>query len=294
MIEKRTVFVLGAGASRPYLFPSGNELTNQVHDHLSQPSAIEELRSCCGFTEGEISSFRQALRYSGQTSVDAFLEHRPDLLEIGKAAIAYLLIKCENKPVLLNEMSGAWLRYIYGRMSSSFNDFCKNQVSFITFNYDRVLEEFLSTSLSNSYGKPLDECRTQLEQIPIIHLHGHLGALPWQSKNSRPFEPIINKQTMDVARHGIKIIHETPTVERDKDFQKGLNLLQNSEQTVFLGFGYNTLNMQRLGIEHTRAGAIGTGYGLTSRERAERETASQNKVRIVDSDCITLLRNLEW
>jgi hypothetical protein len=46
------------------------------------------------------------------------------------------------------------------------------------FNYDRSLEHFLFTALKYSSGKSDDECAGKLKTIPIIHLHGDLGALP--------------------------------------------------------------------------------------------------------------------
>ena len=79
MIEKETVFVLGAGASKPYQFPTGSELADKVYQELSQGATIDDMRAFCGFSGDEINDFRLALHYSGQTSVDAFLEHRPDL-----------------------------------------------------------------------------------------------------------------------------------------------------------------------------------------------------------------------
>jgi hypothetical protein len=51
-----------------------------------------------------------------------------------------------------------------------------------------------------------------LDRIPIIHLHGQLGQLPWQGDKGRPFYHGI-EATDDLlpAIQGIKIIHEDIT-----------------------------------------------------------------------------------
>jgi hypothetical protein len=43
------------------------------------------------------------LEESGQSSVDAFLERRFDLREVGKAAIAAMLVPCEGKRLLYGD-----------------------------------------------------------------------------------------------------------------------------------------------------------------------------------------------
>lgn len=295
MIEEPTVFVLGAGASVPFGFPIGSKLLSRVVGEIGQSQTVSELHSYCSFDGQEIARFKTALENSGQMSVDAFLEHREEFLEIGKASIALALIKFEQRQMLFGEAGGNWLKYLYGRMHSSFEDFGKNRVAFLTFNYDRTVEEFLFTALSNTYGKSPDECLAQLNQIPIIHLHGTIGTLPWQGGDSRPFEPIVNHDTLNVARKGIKIIHEATTDGRDKDFEKGLNLLLNAKRIVFLGFGYNSLNMERLGIRHAPITAVGTGFDLTPAEIADFVIASGGKIDIQPGfDCLTLFRSLRW
>ena len=295
MIEEPTVFVLGAGASVPFGFPVGSKLLTHVVGELGQSSTIDFLHSHCNFIVSDITDFREALKNSGQMSVDAFLEHRDDFLDIGKASIAFALMRYELRDMLFREAEGNWLKYLFGKMNSSFENFGKNRVSFLTFNYDRTVEEFLSTSLSNSYGKSPDECLTQLSEIPIIHLHGSIGNLPWQGGNSRSFEPVINPDTLDVARKGIKIIHEATTDGRDKDFERGLNLLQNAKRVLFLGFGYNSLNMERLGIIGVGITAIGTGVGLTAAEIRDIQAVAGGKIDIwPNMDCLNVIRDLRW
>ena len=137
------------------------------------------LKDAVGYSEGQISGFRDAFYYSGRNSLDAFLEHRTDLIEIGKAVIACLLINKENVERLFRFDGRHWLRYLYNNLNATFEEFGGNKLSIVTFNYDRAVEHFLFTSLKNSYNKSDEECAKALSAIPIIHLHGSLGLLPW-------------------------------------------------------------------------------------------------------------------
>ena len=62
-----------------------------------------------------------------------------------------------------------------------------------------------------------------------------------------------------------------------------------------MGFGYNSLNMERLGIKYAEVTAVGTGFGLTHAEIADFVIASGGKIDIQpDFDCLTLLRSIRW
>ena len=75
------------------------------------------------------------------------------------------------------------MQYLYQHLAvPTLEEFHQNDVGFITYNYDRTLEQFMLTALANTYGKDETTCAEILAHIPIIHLHGRLGYLPWQGK----------------------------------------------------------------------------------------------------------------
>src|SRR5262245_43457196 len=101
VLSKRTVFVVGAGASVPYGYPTGRDLVTEVLTSLAGTHNNRAfLESECEFTRHELNRFRDELLRSGKNSVDAFLEHRPDHLNVGKAAIANVLIQKESEESL--------------------------------------------------------------------------------------------------------------------------------------------------------------------------------------------------
>lgn len=187
---KRTVFVLGAGASAVFDFPVGKALFAQVCQNLHsikgrKSSLMKEFRTCISFSDEEIGDFCTQLQYSASTSVDAFLEHRTEFLDLGKAAMAFMLVRCESSDALWTFADANWLSFIFNRMNTPFEEFAATPISFITFNYDRSLEHFLHTSLQYKYRKDGKQCAAVLCKIPIIHLHGRLGYLPWQDDKGK-------------------------------------------------------------------------------------------------------------
>jgi hypothetical protein len=179
---KRIVFVLGAGSSAVFDFPVGQTLCQQVCSYVRVSGLLGRLlRDYTDFGENEIVRFCDELLMSAQPSVDAFLEHRQEFLDLGKAAMAVILIREEISSKLWGFVEANWMRYLFSRLGAPpFERFHEIPVSFITFNYDRSLEHFLCTTLQNRYGKTEAQCAAVLERIPIIHLHGRLGYLPWE------------------------------------------------------------------------------------------------------------------
>jgi hypothetical protein len=99
MIQSRTVLVLGAGASVPYGFPSGEELRRKVLRSLGLkpevPGSLLQLLNNAGFDHSHIQDFRTELLHANTTSVDLFLEKRPKFVDVGKVAIAAILLPLE-------------------------------------------------------------------------------------------------------------------------------------------------------------------------------------------------------
>jgi hypothetical protein len=297
VLRKKTVLILGAGASKPFGFPTGFELSRIMNGALQNGApgynALLEMERYPGQA---IDSFRVAFFYSGKNSVDAFLEHRPDFMEIGKAAIAAVLIPYESKAKLFAYEADNWLRYVFNNLGSSFDDFRMGAISFVTFNYDRTVEHFLFSSLQNAFNKTDDECSALLsEALPVVHLHGQLGSLPWQVKDGRGFAPHLDPATLRKGREGIKIIHEDIRDGRDKEFLRAKKLISGAQTILFMGFGYNKMNVERLGIRDLGKKALGTCIGMSNREKDYVVGISNNSIGLRDGDCLEFVRNhIAW
>ncbi len=251
MITRPVVLVLGAGASIPYGYPSGSELRQQIIDELSDGSEGAHgqtdhedvgLRKCLlanGFHERQIWEFARVLNDSQTMSVDVFLEQSSNFIDLGKQAIAWKLLQCDDKSRHFRQDDGRWYHYLWGLMEASFDDFGKNPVTIITYNYDLSLERHLLSRIAALYGKSSEESVAKLHEIKIIHLHGKVGNFC----RSRNFEDMTAYEVREAA-NDIKIVHES--IGTDVEYIEAREVMSTAKEIHFLGFGYNKTNLHRL------------------------------------------------
>lgn len=98
MAKAKTVLILGAGASHGYGFPVGSQLAQRILELRDD----EEASNGMSFGKQTIRDFVDAFRDAQSYSIDAFLGRRPEFVEVGKAAIAYILLTCEQTADLKN------------------------------------------------------------------------------------------------------------------------------------------------------------------------------------------------
>ena len=312
VIRTKTALVLGAGASRPYRFPLGKQLKDEIVSSLAPTANRAELAELTGVaTVNELERFFHSLRFSGLTSVDVFLESNPQFLDVGKFMIARTLIPFESVEELFvpfeTPVSSSghlprevnWYEFLWGRMmeDADFDSFGENQLSIVTLNYDRSLEQYLYMSLLNAFGKSEDEAAEKVAQIPIVHVYGKLGNLPWDGEPSRAYEPDTSLEKVSLASEGIKILHET--TGDSELFEEARRWLASSDRVVVLGFGFNQANVDRLGL-----GALTQSHNWASRkgiqdaelEGPKRSLASDNWTFVSHTyDCLDLLRrHIGW
>jgi hypothetical protein len=303
VITTPTVLVLGAGASHPYGFPTGERLKREICAAFYAPDTAAAQLLYPPFSEtAGFFEFREAFLKSGQPSIDAFLQHRRNFLNVGKLAIAYCLIPCESE-LHLYEMSdpargGDWYQYLSEKLDAPFERFGENRLSIITFNYDRSLEHYLLNALENSHAQRREECARALARIPIIHVHGQLGRRPYPEDGCRQYsQHLQDYREASEAAAGITLLHE----ETSGSLEHARELLTAAERIAFLGFGYHPVNVKRLAIDTANIASkfiIGTTRGLLGKEVQD----VQNRIHAAfgsllsvpqypDEDSLTLLRS---
>lgn len=266
MINKQTVFILGAGASVPYNYPTGIELKERIMNNIDfeitkEDKNTKEIQATKNllirgiYTENttKFINMKKNLLESRRSSIDAFLEHRPEFCDIGKLAIACELIECENA----RKGPWDWFEHLHDTELArcrSAEDYCQNDIDFVTFNYDRLLEHSLMGSLKSTYGKSEEKCADLIkENFKIVHVHGKLDNLPWEGDDGRAYgvKPASTEEWKKSA-NGIKIIHEK--IE-EKSFKKARELIKDAELLVFLGLNlHNTINIDRLNVKENLEG----------------------------------------
>lgn len=268
MIDIPVVLVLGAGASYPYGFPLGRGLC----DEALQPPKSNFKVALAGIDDAlamQLPEFQSELRSSRRTSVDVFLEARPEYESLGKLIIAYHLMRreVENKLYAVNNEEDWYQHLIEMMLTEGFDGFGHNNLAILTYNYDRSLEYYMFKMLKG-YGQSDAVCRTAMQGIPILHLHGQLGLLPELNGEGRSYKKNIDSNTLQHAAKGIRIVHDDSPKE-DGVFTEARTILSQAKHVIFLGFGYLDKNIARLKLDEHRTKHTsywGTGVGVTSSE----------------------------
>jgi hypothetical protein len=205
MITAPTLFILGAGASKPYEFPTGEGLRDDIVKNFAtdfdELDGGEKTDHKVMAREG-IKNFIKNFDNSSLKSIDKYLAVNPQNDKyIGKIAITLSILKHENKSCFNEKITDPkedWYKYLYNRMTEDFNKpddhkhFFENNVAFITFNYDRSLEYYLYNSLFHSFNQESNNIRNNIKSynpFKIIHVYGSVGLLSlmdWYSFDNTP------------------------------------------------------------------------------------------------------------
>lgn len=138
-----------------------------------------------------------------------------------------------------------------------------DNISFVSFNYDRCIEHYLPYSISNYYGVQLDRVRTLMPKLQIHRPYGIAGYLPWMGKSGDPshFE---HSSANALAEAAGLIRTFTEGVEKPDTLENMRNELSMAERVIFLGFAFHPQNMSILKCKLPQnAEFLATAQGLS-------------------------------
>lgn len=312
MIKEKTVFVLGAGASHPYGYPTGLELREEICFHFASDITAyfnEQYPSRQrGPATWQAEKFAETFFKSSTKSIDLFLARNPEFMARGKYSILFRIFTAEQKSRFREQMENKtqdWYSYLFERLTEDlvkkddYSLFCEKEVSFVTFNYDRSLEQFLYESLLNSFdGIGTMKIVEQLNRCRVIHVFGQIAGLDWQDLRSK-IEYGRDVNLVDVAQltKNLRIIYEE---EDNPELEESRKLISNARRIFFLGFGYAKENLEILKIPERLSKEqkiYGTALNFTKKEIQDihsifpsRSNLEPSYVHIEDLDCLMLLR----
>lgn len=277
---KCTLFILGAGASVDFGFPTGNILREElrrmypdmhikslsesvtrgkeiVHSDYrsfkaggtkSISSSILQTLEAVYALEPELSDFYDKFNNSPVYSIDEWLVNWPKLREVGCLILAYHILKAEaNSKVFRTE---TWAQYLMGLCGNTKEQFEETEFLVMTFNYDRSFEHFLYLTLLNKYAYDPQKAKKIVKDKVIHHIHGKLGALEWEEASEAEVikygEYRVPFDQLRAAANRIKVVHETD--HSDDLSQRARALIDWADNVVFLGFAYYRENLKKLKI----------------------------------------------
>jgi hypothetical protein len=315
MIKTNTLFILGAGASVPFGYPTGNDLRDEIlaimdyyEDDIDHGDDIDNNDIIDAYTKwylqknknmfvsNSLNIFKEKFEGSSDYSIDAFLEHRPEFMDLGKIYIARILISFEVDKKLRSIKDNRYI-HLFDRMKTSFGELGKNNISFITFNYDRSLEYFLSKAIEDKFTKSPKESAEMMKNFPIVHLYGQLDPLPWQEKNGREYSATKNlTHHLMAAPENIKLISNERDIDKSPEFKEAYKLIEEAKRIFFLGFSFDETNLGRLKIELMRSKLVqATAQGLKGAKRTWIENYFRSRcntnINLVQTDALSLLED---
>jgi hypothetical protein len=260
--------------------------------------------------QGEVAArFADALRDAEVDSIDSLLEKRPDLDKIGRLYIAAKILTAENSHRDSRPEGADWLNYLFGLLDwgGTLDTFTSNPVTFVTYNYDRRIEDRISRGLQSKYRATQEQLVEYWRRTPVIHLHGSVGTLE-KGENHVPFgarhrnragtiTEAVN-EFIDRAAEQIRVVHQANG--RAPEFVRAREALGNAGRIIFLGFSFGRVNVDRLGLDRINpsASVICSRFRMTD---AERDVLIREPFRKYglstpidpgdDSDCLKVLRN---
>ena len=298
MFTKNTVFVLGAGVSVPFGIPSGGKLLqiltgsadsteSDYNDVLMQHQILLEVLKKTSRDTQEVDDFVTALKNSGTPSIDTWLSYHKRHLNLGKLAIAAVIANAEEKSISAMFIRDDWYKWLFQNMLKdiiSLKDLAKgNRVNFITFNYDRMLEQKLSMYIQFHFGEEdpsLKQAVIEHFHNQIFHVHGYLGLKQNDAGSGfggLAFHHALNQlgqeRTDVIIDLAIKAreLSESILIIGEKPYERQLtmrirNSILEAENIIFLGFGYDERNLAALWINEkldaleARRSLTGTDY----------------------------------
>lgn len=276
MFEKKTIFVVGAGASKEFGFPLGWELRDQIRALLKidtrgpqwQGPGVQFLRDVARDKGREIldeyvvasKALYDNLPYF--KSIDDFLFQRqtqPRVVELGKLAIAKLILDREqnselketspNRRITDGTLKDTWLfafvvMLVRGRALHDLESLFDN-IGFVSFNYDRVLERFLTLAISEVCEVSQEVAiRLVSEKVFIHHAYGSLGPLPGFATKGPTLAFGARGGDLSWMAGGLKTYTES---QHQRDAEERLKAeIGAAERLIFLGYGFHPQNMTLL------------------------------------------------
>lgn len=299
MFNRKTVFIVGAGGSREVGLPMGEELKSQIAGLVNikfeyghtQKTGSHKITAALNFFcqqrgERDINPYLGAGRAIASAmpqaiSIDNFLHTHADderILLMGKLGIVSSILDAERASSIyctsedrlrFTNIAPSWhhtfTQMLLENVQKPQLENIFDDIAFITFNYDRCIEHYLSHAIANYSLLDLRASQEIVDRLTIIHPYGRVGWLPWQNgeTNGIDFGLEIHASQMIEVANQIRVF--TERVEEETTVDAMRQLIAEAELVVFLGFSYGSMNLELLNITEKQVPIqiIGTSYNIS-------------------------------
>jgi hypothetical protein len=264
IFSNKTVIVTGAGASKEYGYPLGNELRLQVTSILAS-GPFRALLKKQKYEDAFVDEFLELLKYStSHETIDSLLEHHPRFRNIGCLAIAYILLSQGHHGTIFP--AKGWYRRLFTELSLDTDTSPARNISFVTLNYEQSLQYYLQHSYKYDCSEAkYADAKRNIESIKHLYAHGTLGTFPRTPLSNNDKDAI----AIAVAQSMMLIFDN---VDETDPFRKAADEIAQAQNVVFLGLGYEMRTMRRLLGKYandTTKNFFGTVFKLPAARRNE-------------------------
>ena len=301
--QKKTVFIVGAGASYEVGLPIGSELTGIISNSLRQKDdsgyrtvlqdgtlseAIQMISQKHSYPYNALLEAARAISEAmpQAISIDNFLHTHAEndaIVLVGKLSIANAILKAEKASIIavkndtdqidFRSVADSWhktfCKILLENVQARSIEYLFDSVTFITFNYDRCIEHYMVQALKNYLRLTWGDAQELTNRLTVIHPYGQVGYLPWQSKSgpSVKFGHPTHATEIEAIASQIRTFTERMDDETTLEFMR--EEIRQAETLVFLGFSFGDMNMELMRIDEIGKSKLvfGTTYGVSEPNR---------------------------
>lgn len=285
------VFVVGAGASVEFGFPTGPILQQTIsrfyrrnlRDELDFDSRLVEILTPLTARYGiSYNEFLETAKWISESlslapSIDSFLETHSsgqDLIgDLGKFSIAAAIAEAEHRSSLFQDprnapdfttLASSWLGQMWKKgvtgVRNTKPESALANFRFVTFNYDRCIEQFIILAYCKYFRCNITDAIELLKLRPVEHVYGSLGPIDG-------YDSLFGQ-----VRSGAQLVHsiellKTYSEQVDTDTHTNItNIFSESDTVIFLGFSFASINRDFLKstiLDGSRKRVYGTCLGMS-------------------------------
>ncbi|MGP4692557.1 hypothetical protein [Agrobacterium cavarae] len=287
MFAQKTVFIVGAGGSYEIGLPIGETLKAIISNKLDisrdgkwgdrgETQVFRAVLNLSRKSKDEWEEMRRLVKASEDVkaamplaiSIDNYLNthfDNTDIVTMGKVGIAASILDAERSSSISGIDGGHHILDFSKAPDSWHNTFCKmltenvrlkdldrifDNVSFITFNYDRCIEHYLVMWLMTYMRLTYQDACNICKNLTVFHPYGQVGALPWQSSDGIGVQFGIGADEYNLVQTSKSIKTFTERVDDESMLSQIRNAISEGQNIIYLGFAYGQMNMDLMKLEN--------------------------------------------
>jgi hypothetical protein len=226
------------------------------------------------------------------------LSEYPEAVQLGKICVMRSILKAErNSNLRIDPRTGqlepdagkdGWIEQVFSMAIQGFRHseikHAFERITFINFNYDRCIEQYLFSALQR-VGLSVEDASQTVQNLNVIRPYGTLGSILPGSPSFLQFGATPDHKLFDMIGR-IRTFTETDTLHDKETLSQALI---GASLVMFLGFGFHPQNLELMTLsahqQLRRAKVLATVFGIDGENFPELRSMIHRVLR-VDNDMV--------